>query len=154
MFARFKTCGFAASLAALAAGAGLFALTAAPSPAAARVFVGVGLGFPGFYYPPYPYYPYYAYPPPAWYPPPPADYYPPPAGSWDAPAAPPARAQSWNAPAPPPPSDISYTNKPGWTDAAGRPCREYRTNQMINGRPTAVYGAACEDPDGQWRVVN
>jgi len=47
----------------------------AGSPAQARVFIGVGIPFPGFYpgyYPP----PYY-YPPPAYYPPPPVVYAPP-----------------------------------------------------------------------------
>ncbi|HEX2940489.1 MAG TPA: hypothetical protein VHO91_05530 [Rhodopila sp.] len=63
--------------AAIVAVCGLMAAVAAPA-AQARVFVGFGFGFPG-------YYPYYApyvpppvyYPPPAYYPPPPA-YYPPP----------------------------------------------------------------------------
>jgi hypothetical protein len=46
----------------------------APSPANARVFVGIGVPFfgPGFYPPPY------YYPPPAYYPPPPVMYAPPP----------------------------------------------------------------------------
>jgi len=64
----------------------LTAFTAAP--AAARVFVGIGVGFPAVYapYPYYPYYPYYYYPP-AYYPP----YYAAPA---PAPAAAPAPAQA------------------------------------------------------------
>jgi hypothetical protein len=53
----------------LACGAALLV----PTPAEARVFVGLGfgfpIGFPGYYYPPYPY-PYY-YPPPPYYPLPP-----------------------------------------------------------------------------------
>jgi hypothetical protein len=45
-------------------------------PAQARVFIGVGIPFPGYYpgYWPGPYY----YPPPAYYPPPPVVYAPPP----------------------------------------------------------------------------
>jgi hypothetical protein len=54
----------------------------APSPASARVFVGIGVPFfgPGFYPPPY-YYPppvYYPPPPPVVYAPPPQVYAPPP----------------------------------------------------------------------------
>ncbi len=61
---------------------------ATPGRADARVFIGVGFGFPGigfgfpyyapYYYPPYLYRPYY-YPPPAYYYPPPLAYAPPPA---------------------------------------------------------------------------
>ena len=63
-------------------------------PADARVFVGFGFGFPGFWGYPYPYYPAYAYPPyyPYYYPPYPAYRvaYPPPA----APPAPAAASPS------------------------------------------------------------
>jgi len=54
----------------------LIGLAVVPSPARARVFVGVGIGGPWFgpaYLPP----PYY-YPPPVYYPPPPPVYYSPP----------------------------------------------------------------------------
>ena len=72
----------------LAAAAALPLVT--PGNADARVFIGVGLGFPAFgfgfpYYAPYyyPYYPYYPrpiyYPPPVVYPPPPVAYGAPPA---------------------------------------------------------------------------
>ena len=59
---------------------------AMPSSADARVFFGVGIGFPAFgfggpFYAPYPYPPPYYYPPPVVYapPPPPVVYAPPPA---------------------------------------------------------------------------
>ncbi|HXQ67177.1 MAG TPA: hypothetical protein VN980_11430 [Alphaproteobacteria bacterium] len=69
----------------------LTAITAlAATPAAARVFVGIGLGFPVFApYPYYPYYPYYYAPPAAYYPP----YYA--APTVVAQPAAPAPAQSW-----------------------------------------------------------
>ena len=64
------------------------------TPAAARVFVGIGVGLPVFgpypYYPYYPYYPSY-YPAPAYYPP----AYAAPAAVAPAAAPAPAAAQSW-----------------------------------------------------------
>jgi surface antigen len=50
---------------------------------------------------------------------------------------------------------ITYTPRRAWTDAAGRQCREYQTTREVQGRPTKkVYGTACRDPDGQWRIVD
>jgi len=122
------------------------------SAAEARVFVGFGfgfpIGFPGYYYPPYPS-PYY-YPPPAYYPPPPA-YYPQP-GSYQQPAQRPPSGYAPSAASPNAP--ITYTPRRAWTDASGRPCREYKTTREIGGRATPVYGTACRVPDGQWRAVN
>lgn len=117
-------------------------------PTVAQAFVafsvGVPFGFP-FYYPPYPPPPpvpaYYL--PPAYYPPP--SPYPPPASP-----APGAYAPSASPQAPP----ITYTPRRAWTDAFGRQCREYQTSRDVQGRPTKVYGTACRDPDGQWRIVN
>ena len=136
----------AAVVGGLACGAALLVPTAAE----ARVFVGVGfgfpIGFPGYYYPPYPY-PYYypppPYPPPAYYPP--SGPYPP-----SAPPAPGGYTPSTATPAPP----ITYTPRRPWTDASGRQCREYQTTRDVQGRSTKVYGTACRDPDGQWRIVN
>ncbi len=135
----------AAVVAGLACGAALLV----PAPAEARVFVGVGfgfpIGFPGYYYPPYPY-PYYyppPYPPPAYYPSP--GPYPPP--------APPAPGEYTPSTATQAPS-ITYTPRRPWTDASGRQCREYQTTRDVQGRSTKVYGTACHDPDGQWRIVN
>jgi hypothetical protein len=113
----------------------------APAPVEAAGFVGISFGVPfgfPFYYPPYP--PPYYYPPP----PPPAAYYPPP-GAQPSGGYPPAASR---APA------ITYTPRRAWTDAAGRQCREYRTTRQTDGRATQVYGTACRDPDGQWRIVN
>jgi hypothetical protein len=139
--------GAAAVIAGLTCGAALLA----PTPAEARVFVGVGvgfpIGFPGYYYPAYPY-PYY-YPPPAYYSPP--AYYPPPGSD----QPPPPRASAGYAPpaaAQPPP--ITYTPRRPWTVASGRQCREYQTTRDLQGRATKVYGTACRDPEGQWQIVN
>jgi hypothetical protein len=124
----------------------------APTPAEAGVFVGFGfgfpIGFPGYYYPPYP---NYAPPPPPYYPPP--AYYPPPPASYQASAG--YRSSAGQAPsvlgATPP---ITYTPRPGWTNAEGRFCREYKSNQGVGNRATERYGTACRDASGQWRIVN
>ena len=121
-----------------------------PAPADARVFVGFGFGFPiGFpgYYPPYPYYP----PPPPYYPPPPANYPVPPN------SPPPASYQPSSAYAPSGPAaslSITYTKRPGWTNAQGEYCREYRSSERGATRGTRRYGTACRDASGQWRIVN
>jgi hypothetical protein len=70
------------------------------------------------------------YPPPAYYPPP--VYYPPPAYAYP---APPAVATRPAAPA------SGY-------------CREYQSTTTIDGRPQPVYGTACLQPDGSWRIIS
>lgn len=32
-------------------------------------------------------------------------------------------------------------------------CREFRTTAIINGKKQAMYGTACRQPDGAWKVV-
>ena len=132
-------------------GIGVAAITAALSfavlpatPAAAAVFIGFGFGFPiGFpYY--YPRYPYPYYPPPPYYP----AYYPPPAYF-----SPPAGYQPSSAYGPSG-STVTYTPRPGWTNAQGQYCREYKSNQSTGGRVTERYGTACRDARGQWHFVN
>jgi hypothetical protein len=121
------------------------------TPAPAEAFVAFSFGFPiGF--------PAYPPPPPYYYPPPPPPgYYPPPGTSGPPGAYPPAAGQppgySPSAGLPGSPS-ITYTPRRAWTDASGRQCREYTTTREIDGRATKVYGTACRDPDGQWRIVN
>ncbi len=101
------------------------------TPAGARIFVSVGVPFPGLYAP----YPYYPYPPPIYYPPPPVAYYAPPSPGYYPPDA--AAA----------PANITYTDRPAFRNAAGETCREYRAG---NG----ALGTACQDRSGQWRVAN
>jgi hypothetical protein len=138
-----------------------------PASAQARVFYAVGAPCCG-YWGAYPYYPspyYYAPPPAYYYPQPtyPGPAYPAPSAyTPQAPSAYPPQAPAAYAPpaasaymtpgAPAAPSaavSITYTSKPAFTNAAGQTCREYRTN---GGTP--VYGTACQQADGQWRVVN
>lgn len=35
-----------------------------------------------------------------------------------------------------------------------QPCREYITKAMIGGRSQQIYGKACRQADGSWRVVS
>jgi len=125
----------------------------APVPAEARFFFGIGVGaFPGFYWPfpyyPYPapyYYPYYAAP--SYYPSYAAPYdYPPPSSYPRAAYPQPGAAGA--------PSAITYTSRPAFTNAAGETCREYKAMRNLGNRPREVYGTACRDRSGQWRIVN
>ncbi len=43
------------------------------------------------------------------------------------------------------PTRTYYTNK--------QPCREYITKAMIGGKSQQIYGKACRQADGSWRVV-
>lgn len=48
-----------------------------------------------------------------------------------------------------------YTVVPNRTyNAATGPCREYTVEAVVGGRPETVYGTACRQADGSWRVVN
>ena len=33
-------------------------------------------------------------------------------------------------------------------------CREYSRTALVNGAPVEIYGTACRQPDGTWRIVN
>ena len=35
-----------------------------------------------------------------------------------------------------------------------QPCREYVTNAMIGGKSQQIYGKACRQADGSWKVVS
>ena len=39
-------------------------------------------------------------------------------------------------------------------DRDGVPCREYQMTATIGGRAEEVYGTACRQPDGSWKVVD
>ena len=103
------------------------AVALAPAPASARVVLGFGIGLPLVA----PVYPAPVYYPPYPYAPPPVAYYPPPA----APAA-----------APPP---VAAAPAP-----TGGDCREYSSTQVIDGQPQQVFGRACLQPDGTWRIMD
>lgn len=38
-------------------------------------------------------------------------------------------------------------------DSAQGPCREYTMDALVGGRKERIYGTACRQPDGTWRVV-
>jgi hypothetical protein len=134
-----------------------------PAPPAQAFFIGVGVpccGWgPGPYYG-YPPPPYGYYPPPAYYPP--QGYYPPPVGSAPSAYTPtqptPGYPPAGSGPAPsataeptgPATPRITYTSKPAFTNSAGETCREYKTTDTGHD----IFGTACKQADGQWRVVN
>ena len=39
-------------------------------------------------------------------------------------------------------------------DTASGPCREYTIDAAIGGKSQKVYGTACRQPDGSWRIVS
>jgi surface antigen len=48
-----------------------------------------------------------------------------------------------------------YTVTPIRTyESAAGPCREYTMRALIGGQPETVYGTACRQADGSWKVVN
>lgn len=48
-----------------------------------------------------------------------------------------------------------YTVTPVKTyGSASEPCREYTMTALIGGKRQQVYGTACRQPDGSWKVVN
>ncbi|MBY0458639.1 MAG: hypothetical protein K2V38_14970, partial [Gemmataceae bacterium] len=84
-------------------------------------------------------FPLFAYAPPVYYPPPPVYYYPPP---------PPV------AYVPPPPPGLSATPAgPAYVSPSGSYCREFQSSGVVAGRMEQLYGTACQQPDGSWRVV-
>lgn len=47
-----------------------------------------------------------------------------------------------------------YTVQPTRTYyAQSRPCREYTTRASIGGKSQEIYGRACRQADGSWRIV-
>jgi hypothetical protein len=112
------------------------AVLAAPAPAAAHSRVFLGLNF-GFGVPAWPYYyrPYY-YPPPVVYAPPPVVYAPPPV------------VYAQPAPVVGAPTSQPYVARNGQT------CREYQGTAVVGGVSRQIYGTACLQPDGSWRIVN
>ena len=52
-----------------------------------------------------------------------------------------------------PDTDSTYTVVPTRTyDSQAGPCREYSINGIIAGRNERVYGTACRQQDGSWRI--
>ncbi len=55
-----------------------------------------------------------------------------------------------------PDSHAQYTVTPTKTVTAsnGQPCREYSTSAMVGGKQQQIYGKACRDASGAWKVVS
>ncbi|XEY21973.1 hypothetical protein ABMY26_33055 [Azospirillum sp. HJ39] len=127
--------------------AAVSAATVVAGPAQARTSVSVGIGvgpiFPAYgYYHPHRYYapPYRYYAPPPvvqYYAPPPVVYAPPPVVYAPAPA----------------PMAVDPAG-PAYYSRNGQQCREYQSSAVVGGRSQPVYGTACLQSDGTWRIVN
>jgi len=44
------------------------------------------------------------------------------------------------------------TTRDGWS-SSGAYCREFQQTVIVGGAPQAAYGAACQQPDGSWRIL-
>lgn len=99
-------------------------------------FFSFGFNAAPYYYDPYPYGPYYAYPPAYAYGPPPPYAYD--GGGYDQ-----QPAYDYQ--------DDQYSNA---APQGGPYCREFQTTVVIDGRPQAAHGTACQQPDGSWVVVH
>ncbi|KTC65790.1 surface antigens (17 kDa) [Legionella adelaidensis] len=65
--------------------------------------------------------------------------------------APVGRAVTWKNPD----NGNQYSVKPTKTYYVNQqPCREYITNAQIGGKSQQIYGKACRQADGSWRVVS
>ena len=60
-------------------------------------------------------------------------------------------ATSWNNPD----TNTHYQIIPTRTyENVGRPCREYQIEAEIGGKKELIYGTACRQSDGSWKVVS
>lgn len=65
--------------------------------------------------------------------------------------APVGKAVTWRNPD----SGNTYVVEPTRTYYANQqPCREYTTRALIGGKSQEIYGKACRQADGSWKVVN
>ena len=66
--------------------------------------------------------------------------------------SPTGRAVEWQNPD----TGVSYEVVPTQTrqDTQGRYCREYQTTASVGGRTQQVYGTACRQPDGSWKIIS
>lgn len=55
-----------------------------------------------------------------------------------------------------PDENVTYavTPKPAKVANNGQPCREYTFDAIIGGRTKQVYGTACRDAAGDWKIMN
>jgi len=53
-----------------------------------------------------------------------------------------------------PDTRTDYTVTPRRTyDSPSGPCREFTMDASVGGKPEQVYGTACRQPDGSWKIV-
>lgn len=79
--------------------------------------------------------------------PPPVVYAPPPQTTVVVPAAPPTIIFD-------DPSMVASQVSPTYTNDEGQLCREYQATAHIGRKTKPIYGTACLQPDGTWRVVD
>ena len=48
----------------------------------------------------------------------------------------------------------SFTPTETYQTAQGKPCREYTTTVVVEGRTETAHGTACREPDGTWKLIN
>ena len=54
-----------------------------------------------------------------------------------------------------PDTQSQYTVTPTRTyEQGGGPCREYSLEAVIGGENERLYGTACRQPDGSWKIIN
>ncbi len=54
-----------------------------------------------------------------------------------------------------PDSGVQYQLTPTTTyETAQGPCREYTMEALIGGRQEQIYGTACRQADGSWKIMN
>jgi len=51
-------------------------------------------------------------------------------------------------------NSYSVTPTRTFTGASGEPCRDFTTKAVINGKGQTIYGTACRNSQGKWRVVS
>jgi surface antigen len=52
-----------------------------------------------------------------------------------------------------PDTGAQYTMTPTYTyEAQGTPCRDFKVDATIDGKPEKVEGTACRQPDGNWKT--
>jgi hypothetical protein len=130
----------ALAVVAVAFGAFVFGGVSDASAHGSRTSFFVGVGVPCCYYRPY-YRPYYYYPD-YYYAPPPVVYAPPPVVY----SAPPVVVTQ--------PAPMAATGtSPSYTAPNGQTCREFQSTAVIGGQSQPIYGTACLQSDGSWRVV-
>ncbi len=67
-------------------------------------------------------------------------------------SAPTGMSSSWVNPDSGNSGSLTPTNT--YATASGQPCREYHSTVTIDGQTEVVYGTACRQPDGSWKLVN